>query len=366
MPPAAPAISHHPSRILITGGAGFIGCNLVRHLLDSCSTKRLVVLDALTYASSLPALEAASSGHGERFRFVEGDICVLPLVAELLSTEAINTIVHLAAESHVDRSIDDPLAFVRTNVMGTATLLQAARVAWHGRHDGVRFHHVSTDEVFGSLGPDGAFSESTPYDPSSPYSASKAGSDHLVRAWYRTYGLPVTISNCSNNYGPWQFPEKLIPLMILKALAGESLPVYGAGANVRDWLHVEDHCRAISVILRTGRPGSTYCVGGGNEMRNLDLVRLLCTILDQEAPSSEGPHRRLITHVLDRPGHDLRYAIDPTLIRDELGWTPRIAPSDGLRSTVHWYLEHQHWLKAISEQRYQGQRLGAPVRAMTP
>jgi dTDP-glucose 4,6-dehydratase len=267
--------------------------------------------------------------------------------------------VHFAAETHVDRSIDDPAAFVRTNVDGTASLLRAARAAWRDRSD-VRFHHVSTDEVYGSLGPEGRFTESTPYDPSSPYSASKAGSDHLVRAWHRTYGLPATITNCSNNYGPYQLPEKLIPLMILKALAGEPLPVYGDGLNVRDWLHVEDHCRAVDLVIRRGEAGRTYNVGGDSEVPNIEVVRAVCDELDRAAAPLPGgkPRRSLVTYVADRPGHDRRYAIDASRIRCELGWTPSETFATGLRKTVAWYLANRDWSDAIRTGRYRGERLG--------
>ena len=354
---------HHPRVALVTGGAGFIGSNLVHHLLGTHADLRVVVLDALTYAGNPANLAGLAEAHPGRYRFVHGDICDAALLGRLFAEEPFDSVIHLAAESHVDRSIDDPLAFVRTNVMGTATVLHAARQAWKGRPAGgagsVRFHHVSTDEVFGSLGDTGLFHEATAYDPSSPYSASKAGSDHLVRAWGRTFGLPVTITNCSNNYGPYHFPEKLIPLMIMNGLNGKPLPVYGKGLNIRDWLYVEDHARAIDLVLRRGRPGETYCVGGRNEWANIDIVKLLCRVLDELRPDPAGPRTRLITYVADRPGHDLRYAIDATRMELELGWLPRETFETGLRKTVQWYLDHRSWLDDIAKRKYQGQRLGA-------
>lgn len=334
--------------ILVTGGAGFIGSNFVRYLLAAEPQVRIVNLDALTYAGSLENLKDLPDP--ARHTFVHGDICDAALVERLLHEHEIDTLVHFAAESHVDRSILGPAPFIQTNVVGTFTLLEAARTAWKGDFSGKRFHHVSTDEVFGSLGPDDPpFSEVTPYEPRSPYSASKAASDHLARAYFHTYGLPVTLSNCSNNYGPYQFPEKLIPLMILNALAGKPLPVYGDGRQIRDWLYVEDHCQAIHCILRDGRPGETYNIGGGNQPYNLDLVRRLCALLDEFHPAG-APHARLITHVPDRPGHDRRYAMDITKIQSELGWAPRHDLESGLRLTVRWYLEHPGWVKAIQEQ----------------
>jgi dTDP-glucose 4,6-dehydratase len=356
------ATLHHPRCVLVTGGAGFIGCNLVRHLLATAADVRVVVLDALTYAGNPDNLAGLSDGYAGRYRLVEGSICDETLVARVFADERFDTVIHLAAESHVDRSIDDPLAFVRTNVLGTAVLLHAAQAAWKGRPasgDGsVRFHHVSTDEVFGSLGASCMFDERTPYDPSSPYSASKAGSDHLVRAWGRTYGLPVTITNCSNNYGPYHFPEKLIPLVIMNALAGKPLPVYGQGLNVRDWLYVEDHARAIDRVVRAGTPGETYCVGGHNEWTNIAIVRLVCRTLDAQRPDPAGPYERLITFVADRPGHDLRYAIDAGRIGADLGWAPQETFESGIAKTVAWYLGHQDWLERVRQRRYQGQRLG--------
>ena len=319
--------------MLVTGGAGFIGCNFVRHSLVADPDLRLVNLDALTYAGHLASLRDISDSHGDRYRFIHADIRDLEVVRRIFAEHDIDTVVHLAAESHVDRSIDGPLDFIDTNIRGTANLLEAARSAWQHRED-VRFHHVSTDEVFGSLGADGLFSESTPYDPSSPYSASKAAADHLVRSWHRTYGLPVTLSNCSNNYGPYQFPEKLIPLMILNAVDGKELPVYGEGANVRDWLHVEDHCSALGVIVRQGKPGRTYNIGGNSERTNLEVVHTLCDLVDEIQPRSDDESRRdQIRFVADRPGHDLRYAIDADRIKSELGWEPSHTFEEGRRVT---------------------------------
>lgn len=327
-------------RLLITGGAGFIGTNFVHYWMKKYPGDRVVVLDALTYAGNIDNL--APVRDEPNFRFVHGDVCDQPLVDRLMAEESIDTVVHFAAESHVDRSITGPDEFVRTNVVGTHTLLKSAKDAWF--KDGtwqanVRFHHVSTDEVYGSLGPnDPPFTEETPYAPNSPYSASKAASDHLARAYHRTYGLPVTISNCSNNYGPYQHPEKLIPLMLSHGAQGLPLPVYGKGANIRDWLYVEDHCSAIDAILQKGREGETYNIGGNCEMVNLDLVKTLCGLLDELRPDSpHAPHHELITFVTDRLGHDLRYAIDGAKIRSELMWEPAETFSSGVRKTVRWY-----------------------------
>ena len=342
---------------------GFIGSNLVRHLLASDPALVVVNVDVLTYAGNPDNLIDLPAAQAARHRFVQADICDGAAIASIFAEHHPDTVIHLAAESHVDRSIDGPMAFVQTNVMGTATLLHAAREAWSKRPGdaakGVRFHHVSTDEVYGSLGDTGLFTETTSYDPSSPYSASKAASDHLVRAWHRTFGLPVTMSNCSNNYGPYHFPEKLIPLMIANALAGKPLPVYGKGANVRDWLYVEDHARAIDCIVRTGAIGENYNVGGHNEWKNLDIVHLLCDILDALKPSGRaGGYRSLITFVADRPGHDLRYAIDAGKIERDLGWKPRETFATGLRKTVQWYLDHPEWVARIHSGSYRGERLG--------
>ncbi|MBA3707678.1 MAG: dTDP-glucose 4,6-dehydratase [Planctomycetes bacterium] len=337
-------ITHVPRVVLVTGGAGFIGSNFIRHQLSTHRDVRIVNLDALTYAGNPANLTDLATD--SRYRFVHGDITDKTLVESLLSGDRVDTLVHFAAESHVDRSIDGPAAFVRTNIDGTAVLLMAAAAVWKGRRD-VRFHHVSTDEVYGSLGPSGKFTEQTPYDPSSPYSASKAASDHLVRAWNRTFRLPVTISNCSNNYGPFQLPEKLIPLMISNALEGKPLPIYGDGKNVRDWLHVEDHCRAIDVIARSGADGATYNVGGDNEMTNLAIVETICAALDRLKPDPRGtPYRNLIAFVADRPGHDRRYAIDAAKIQRELGWKPVETFHSGIAKTVSWYLAQADWLKA--------------------
>ncbi len=334
--------------VLVTGGAGFIGSNFVRYLLAAAPDVQVVTLDALTYAGSLENLRGLPDE--SRHTFVHGDICDSSLVERLLREQEIDTLVHFAAESHVDRSILGPAPFIQTNVVGTFTLLEAARVVWKGNFDGKRFHHVSTDEVFGSLGPDDPpFCETTPYEPRSPYSASKAASDHLARAYFHTYGLPVTITNCSNNYGPYQFPEKLIPLMILNALEDKPLPIYGDGKQIRDWLYVEDHCEAIYRVLESGRPGETYNIGGGNQPCNLDIVRQICALLDEFQPAG-APHERLITHVPDRPGHDRRYAMDIRKIHRELGWSPRHDLASGLRATVRWYLDHPGWVQTIRQQ----------------
>jgi dTDP-glucose 4,6-dehydratase len=315
--------------ILVTGGAGFIGSNFLRYILEAEQQAEIIVIDAPTYAGSLENLKKL---HDESsFKFIHGDICDAGLVNRLMAEHGIDTIVHFAAESHVDRSILAPAPFIRTNIIGTFNLLEAARKAWDGVFSGKRFHHVSTDEVFGSLQlSDTAFSETTPYDPRSPYSASKASSDHLVRACFHTYGLPISITNCSNNYGPFQFPEKMIPLMILNAIQGKPLPIYGDGKQIRDWLYVEDHCEAIHLVLKEGRPGETYNVGGGNQPYNIDLVMQICAILDQLHPVSSS-YSSLITYVPDRPGHDRRYAMDITKIRAELGWVPRHDIDAGLR-----------------------------------
>jgi len=337
-------------KVLITGGAGFIGSNFVRFLMDTEPKAHLVNLDALTYAGSLENLRDVKDD--PRHTFIQGDICNFKLVSSLISEHGIDTIVHFAAESHVDRSILGPAPFIQTNVVGTFNLLEAARQAWlvEKKANGFRFHHVSTDEVYGSLAQDDpAFSEVTPYDPRSPYSASKAASDHLVRAYFHTYGLPVTLTNCSNNYGPYQFPEKLIPLVVMNALQGKPLPIYGDGKQIRDWLYVRDHCEAIHLVVKKGRLGVTYNVGGGNQPCNLDLVREICAILDELKPAAT-PYATLITHVTDRPGHDRRYAMDTTRIHSEFGWTPRHDIHTGLRETVQWYLENQEWVKTVLAQ----------------
>ena len=347
-------------RVVITGGAGFIGSALVRHLLAE-SDHDVHVLDKLTYASTLASLESVSQS--PRYGFTQADICDAGAVRSVLERVDPDVIVHLAAESHVDRSIDGPGAFIETNVVGSYVLLQAARAHWEAlpepRKSRFRFHHVSTDEVFGALGDEGLFTEETAYDPRSPYSASKAASDHLARAWWHTYGLPVTITNCSNNYGPYHFPEKLIPLMIVKALAGEPLPVYGRGENVRDWLYVEDHARAIRMVFEQAAPGSTYNVGGRAERKNIEVVQGVCEALDRLRPRPDGKaYGEQISFVTDRPGHDFRYAIDCRRIEDDLGWTQTETFESGLSKTVAWFLENETWWRTILERGYAGQRLG--------
>jgi dTDP-glucose 4,6-dehydratase len=336
--------------ILVTGGAGFIGSRLVMHWLDAHPDHRVINVDNLTYAGNLANLKEIE-GH-PNYLFVRADIRDLPRVSELFARHAVDAVIHLAAESHVDRSILDPFDFARTNVLGTLSLLQAARDAWAGRFADKLFYHVSTDEVYGSLSRDAApFTESTPYDPRSPYSASKASSDHFVRAFHATHGLPVKISNCSNNYGPRQYPEKLIPLFINNARLGKPLPLYGSGENIRDWLHVDDHVRAIDLIFHRGRIGDTYNIGGGAEWRNIDLVRLLLRLVDERLGRPPGTSAALLTPVADRPGHDVRYAIDSSKLRRELGWSPSVPFEQGLRDTVDWYLEHVDWLDDIQSRR---------------
>lgn len=345
--------------ILVTGGAGFIGSALVRQLLGE-TEHEVVNVDKLTYAGNLDSLVAVE-GH-PRYHFEQVDIVEAPAVRRLFAAYRPDAVMHLAAESHVDRSIDGPGEFIQTNVVGTFTLLQAALEHWRSldgaAKDRFRFLHVSTDEVYGSLGPEGLFTEMTPYSPNSPYSASKAASDHLARAWHHTYGLPTLITNCSNNYGPYQFPEKLIPVMILNALEGKPLPVYGQGDNVRDWLYVDDHVRALRLVLERGRVGQTYNVGGHNEKTNLEVVTTLCDLLDELLPDSpRTPHAALLTYVPDRPGHDKRYAIDAGKIGRELGWTPAETFETGLRKTVRWYLDHRDWCERVSSGAYRT-RLG--------
>ncbi|HUH40945.1 MAG TPA: dTDP-glucose 4,6-dehydratase [Castellaniella sp.] len=347
--------------ILLTGGAGFIGSALVRHLILNTS-HGVINVDKLTYAGHLESL--APIEDDPRYQFHQVDICDANGLDKIFAQHRPDAVLHLAAESHVDRSIDGPAAFIQTNMVGTYTLLEAARRYWltldvAARTD-FRFHHISTDEVYGDLGESGGlFTETTPYAPSSPYSASKAGSDHLVYAWHRTYGLPVLISNCSNNYGPYHFPEKLIPLMILNALEGKPLPVYGQGLQVRDWLYVEDHARALQCVLERGKPGRTYNIGGHNEQRNIDVVQAICRLLDELAPRPDGrPYATQITHVMDRPGHDTRYAIDASRIQQELGWTPQETFQSGLRKTVQWYLSHPDWCRSIQNGGYRRERLG--------
>jgi len=342
-------------KILVTGGAGFIGSAVVRRAV--AAGHAVVNLDALTYAACLDNVAGVAASPA--YAFEHADIRDQAALARIFARHRPDAVMHLAAESHVDRSIDGPGAFVSTNVTGTYALLEAARAFWtaEGRPAAFRFHHISTDEVFGSLGPAGAFTEDSPYAPNSPYAASKAASDHLVRAWAETYGLPVVLSNCSNNYGPFQFPEKLIPVVILNALAGRPIPVYGTGENVRDWLYVEDHAAALLLVLEKGVTGRSYNIGGEAEARNIDLVRMLCAILDARRPAG-APHDRLISFVTDRPGHDRRYAIDPARIRAELGWRPSLGLAEGLERTVEWYLANTAWLEALKAREGVGQRLG--------
>ena len=359
MPSAAELLANR-RRILVTGGAGFIGGAMVRRLLAD-SEAEVFNLDKMGYASDLTSIEALPQA-AERHTLLRVDLTDAVATAEAVRQADPDLVLHLAAESHVDRSIDGPAAFIDSNVSGTFNLLQAVRAHWETlpaeRRDGFRFHHISTDEVFGSLGATGRFSETTPYDPRSPYSASKAASDHLVNAWHHTYGLPVVLTNCSNNYGSWQFPEKLIPVVILKAAAGEPIPLYGDGANVRDWLYVDDHVDALLLAATRGELGRSYCVGGHGERTNKQVVESICTLLDQLLPAG-APHARLITPVTDRPGHDRRYAIDPARISSELGWQPSHSFEAGLEATVRWYLEHQDWCSQVRARAgYHGQRIG--------
>jgi dTDP-glucose 4,6-dehydratase len=344
-------------KILVTGGAGFIGSAVVRRAI--ADGHQVVNLDALAYSANLE--NVASVAQSPAYAFEQADICDAEAVRAIFARHRPDAVMHLAAESHNDRAIEGPLDFVRTNVMGTGVLLEAARAYWNELAEpaksAFRFHHISTDEVFGALGEDGEFSETTPYDPNSPYSASKAGSDHLVRAWGRTFGLPVVITNCSNNYGPYQFPEKLIPTVITRALEGKSIPVYGDGRQVRDWLHVDDHAEALLLVLQKGALGDTYCIGGDASKRNIEVVRMICAHLDKYAPANTA-HAEKIAFVTDRPGHDFRYAIDAAKLERELGWSPRIPLEAGLEDTVRWYVEHRDWIEGIRQRGFQSERLG--------
>ena len=347
-------------RVLVTGGAGFIGSALCRHLVTATDSA-VINVDKLTYAANLESL--ASIAENPRYGFEKADICDVSSMRRVFQKYRPDAVMHLAAESHVDRSIDGPAAFIETNVVGTLVLLEAARDHWQTLSDAARaafrFIHVSTDEVYGSLEPTGAFREDTPYAPNSPYSASKAGADHLARAWHHTFGLPVVITNCSNNYGPCQFPEKLIPLTIINAIDGRHLPVYGRGENRRDWLHVEDHVQGLCLALESGKPGRKYTFGGGAELANLEVVRKICGLVDRLLPDPRGgPRERLIRFVADRPGHDLRYAIDCTRAREELGWQSRWGFESGLAATVTWYIENRGWWERVMQSRYSGERLG--------
>ncbi|KGN85950.1 dTDP-glucose 4,6-dehydratase [Porphyromonas gulae] len=337
--------------ILITGGAGFIGSHVVRLMVNAYPDYEIINLDTLTYAGNLANLKDVESE--PNYRFVKADVCDANTLKKVFAYYAIDGVIHLAAESHVDRSIKDPLAFARTNVMGTLTLLQAAKEAWHGEYEGKRFYHISTDEVYGALAFDGTlFTEETKYDPHSPYSASKASGDHFVRAYHDTFGLPIVISNCSNNYGPYQFPEKLIPLFINNIRHNKPLPVYGKGENVRDWLYVEDHARAIDLIFHRGKNGDTYNIGGFNEWKNIDLIKVMIRVVDRLLGREEGSSEKLITYVTDRAGHDLRYAIDSTKLKNELGWEPSLQFEEGIEKTVRWYLHNQDWLDRVTSGDY--------------
>ncbi len=348
-------------KLLVTGGAGFIGSAVIRHLINDTAHEVLNV-DALTYAGNLESIPCANN---ERYQFVQIDICDSAALEQAFNDFQPDAVMHLAAESHVDRSIDGPAEFIQTNIVGTYNMLEVSRKYWQGLDDtakqNFRFHHISTDEVYGDLGPTGLFTETTSYEPSSPYSASKASSDHLVRAWQRTYGLPALITNCSNNYGPYHFPEKLIPLVILNALAGKALPVYGDGSQIRDWLYVEDHARALVKVVTEGKVGETYNIGGHNERKNIEVVKTICAILDDlvpEKPVSITNYDDLITYVTDRPGHDVRYAIDASKIERELDWTPIETFESGIRKTVEWYLANESWWQRVLDGSYQGERLG--------
>lgn len=351
-------------KILITGGAGFIGSAVIRQYIND-TEHNVINLDALTYAGNLESLLSVEDS--DRYFFEHADICDKSALEKIFNQHKPDAIMHLAAESHVDRSIDGPADFIQTNIVGTCNLLEVAREYWSQlpmeQKEAFKFHHVSTDEVYGDLDESSFFTEDSSYEPSSPYSASKASSDHLVRAWYRTYGLPIVITNCSNNYGGYQFPEKLIPLVILNALEGKSLPIYGTGLQIRDWLHVDDHARALRLVLEKGEIGQTYNIGGHNEKTNLEVVKTICSLLDQLAPNSPCiPHESLITYVADRPGHDVRYAIDASKIEKELGWTPGETFDTGIRKTVTWYLENSEWCQHVQDGSYQRERLGALLR----
>lgn len=351
------------ANILVTGGAGFIGSSFVRHLIKKTENK-VINVDKLTYAGHLENLESIKDS--EQYCFKQADICNQEIMQEVFENYQPDQIVHLAAESHVDRSIDGSSDFIQTNIIGTYNLLEIAKAYWKDlseeKKKNFRFLHVSTDEVYGELGEEGLFHETTSYDPRSPYSASKASSDHLVRAWYHTYEFPVLVTNCSNNYGPYQFPEKLIPVVILKALQGKDIPVYGTGENIRDWLYVDDHARALIKVLRKGRVGETYNIGGHNEKKNIEVVKQICSILDEVVPKAEGSYKSQITFVTDRPGHDYRYAIDASKIKGELGWTPKESFESGIKKTVQWYLNNTDWCDKVTQNTYNLERLGTGVK----